>query len=55
LSDLASVDPTGTAREIPREESAELRSSKPSVMPEALCHTMTPQEFADLAAWPSRR
>lgn len=49
------VDPTGTALEIPREEIAELRPSKQSVMPEGLCHTMTPQEFADLVAWLSRR
>jgi putative heme-binding domain-containing protein len=51
---LLLVDPTGTAIEIPRAEIQEQRPSKQSVMPEGLCHTMSPQEFADLIAWLAR-
>ncbi len=49
------IDSTGTPIEIPREDVAEVRPSKQSVMPEGLCNTMTPTEFADLLAWLSRR
>jgi putative heme-binding domain-containing protein len=44
------VDSTGTPVTIARADVAEVRASKLSVMPEGLCNTMTPAEFADLVA-----
>ncbi len=49
------IDPTGTPIEIARADVAEVRPSKQSVMPEGICNTLTPTEFADLLAWLSRR
>jgi len=49
------VDGTGTQVTIERADVAEVRPSKLSVMPEGLCNTMTPAEFADLVAWLSRK
>ena len=55
LQGITLIDTTGTPIEIAREDVAEVRPSKQSVMPEGLCNTLTPTEFADLLAWLSRR
>ncbi|HUR27921.1 MAG TPA: HEAT repeat domain-containing protein, partial [Planctomycetota bacterium] len=49
------IDTTGTPIEIARDNVSEVRSSKLSVMPEGLCNTLTPAEFADLLAYLSKK
>lgn len=54
-SAIVLIDSTGTPITIARADVAEVRPSKLSAMPEGLCNTMTPAEFADLIAWLSRK
>ncbi|HUR28952.1 MAG TPA: hypothetical protein VM509_12255, partial [Planctomycetota bacterium] len=48
---IVRVDTTGTPVHIARDNVDEIRPSKLSVMPEGLCNTMTPADFADLLAY----